>query len=96
MSERIYDLTCIYDARQCFYGKATVQVLDDGAQLLRSYNTRVAYIDKENNLFIGKHFNMSQTTLRHIKEFLKQNGFDQEAESKATICNIQTLDLNTI
>ena len=96
MKEMIYDLTCRYDARQCFYGKATVQVLEDGSQLLRSYNTRVAYINKDNKVFLDNCFQMSNTTLRHIKEFLKQNDFDDLAVNKATVMNIERMDLDRI
>ena len=87
-------LKTIYDSRKSFYNKAivteNVMLLDDGATLradgekhLYSYNTEVCYIDKNNNVHLLPKWNFSQTTLRHIKEFLKQNGF--KAESKAQI-----------
>lgn len=76
-----------FDSRQSFYNKATVTE-DKNGKYLTSYNTVVARITDKNNGYkiapyaevYGTH---SQTTLRHIKEFLKQNGF--KAESKAQI-----------
>ncbi len=65
------ELACNFDARQSFYGKAIVR-LEDGKLILTSYVTDVAYIEKEKAFVNGRY---SQTTTRHIKEFLKQNGF---------------------
>lgn len=63
---QIYSLNCRYDSRQSFYDKAKVKVLT-------SYDTPVALIE-DDKVYIDELY--SQTTLRHIKEFLKQNGFD--------------------
>jgi len=65
------ELSVRYDGRKSFYGKANVRYEGDKI-ILRSYNTDVAYI--ENNKPVVKGM-FSNTTLRHIKEFLKQNGF---------------------
>ena len=60
-----------YDSRQSFYGKAKVR--NEGNRvILRSYDTDVAYIENGKAVISGTY---STTTLRHIKEFLKQNGF---------------------
>lgn len=67
-----YSLDCRYDSRASFYNKARVTEYKDGTQILTSYNTRVAVI-KNDRAFINGFY--SQTTTRHIKEFLKQNGF---------------------
>ena len=69
-----------YDARASFYGKARVEVKEDGSKVLTSYTTEVAEIKGDVAKVYGLH---SATTLRHIKEFLKQNGF--EAENKKQI-----------
>lgn len=74
---KCFDLRAIYDARQTFYGKAVVIVEDNGSMFLRSYGTVVAEIQNKGDgiqkaIVYGDY---SQTTLRHIKEFLKQNGF---------------------
>lgn len=63
-----------YDSRKSFYGKAVV-TSDDGNKILRSYNTDVAEIKNGKAYVYGTY---SQTTLRHIKEFLLQNGFKAE------------------
>lgn len=71
---QVYDLQPRYDARASFYGKARVEVTNDGGLLLTSYTTHVATIFPAMNkaIVFGTY---SQTTLRHIKEFLLQNGF---------------------
>lgn len=67
-----YDLQARYDARQSFYGKAQVYEMDNGAKVLKSYSTLVAVIEKGNLFLRGRY---SQTTTRHIREFMSQNGF---------------------
>lgn len=64
-----------FDSRKSFYGKAKT----DGRKLW-SYSTLVAEIVNNQPIVYGTY---SATTLRHIKEFLNQNGF--EASSKAQI-----------
>lgn len=77
----MYDMSPQYDSRQSFYGKARVD--DNGSEkTLYSYNTPVAKI-VNNKVELLPKWDWSQTTLRHIKEFLKQNGF--EATSLAQI-----------
>lgn len=78
-----YELMPIYDNAKSFYGKARVEE-GDTAKNLYSYSVLVAQIDElrnKANIFCTH----SQTTLRHIKEFLKQNGF--KAETKKQILN---------
>lgn len=78
-----YELSPKSDSRKSFYGKATVDVSDDGkTQTLISYNTPVCRIETLGNgekkvTLLRKGYlswASSQTTLRHVKEFLKQNG----------------------
>ena len=68
---RIYELTARYDSRKSFYGKAHVIDHENGTIELQSYNTIVARIEDgkvtQNDLNV-----YSQTTNRHIREFLKQ------------------------
>lgn len=78
----LYDLSCRFDTRNSFYGKATVKVFDlNGVKLyeLYSYGTNVAYIKEYENtkkfVCLGKY---SQTTTRHQKEFFKQNGLNDK------------------
>lgn len=80
------ELKTIHDSRESFYGKATVETHtnENGETVtsLYSYNTLVAYIVRDEAHVLGTY---SNTTLRHIKEFLKQNGF--KAETKQQILN---------
>ena len=72
-----------YDSAQSFYGKAKVFELGNNVFLM-SYDTVVAYFNRNTrNAEIVDTY--SATTLRHIKEFLKQNGF--KAENKKQIEN---------
>lgn len=64
----------IYDMRDSFYNKARTRE-ENGKLTLISYRTDVAYIKNGKAVVLG---NYSMTTLRHIKEFLKQNGFKAE------------------
>lgn len=72
----VYGLTPQYDARQSFYGKAQVDTGDKGDKnKLYSYDTLVAEMKDGKPVVYGT---FSATTLRHIKEWLKQNGFKAE------------------
>jgi hypothetical protein len=77
-----YYLIPKYDTRASFYGKARVRYNDDDLELI-SYTTRVAVVYPDNTAAVYGSY--STTTLRHIKEFLLQNGF--KAESKQQILN---------
>lgn len=61
-----------YDARKSFYKKAKI-LSYDGNLYLQSYNTIVAKNEGGKIDVFGWY---SQTTARHINEFLKQNGCD--------------------
>lgn len=74
-----YELKPIYSREKSFYRKAIVEIEGD-KKTLYSYNTKVAVIENGNAIVFDTY---SPTTLRHIKEFLKQNCF--EAESKKQI-----------
>ena len=68
-----------YDSRASFYQKARVykkydSIVKANLLYLVSYDTIVAIIDLDKNTpYIYGWY--SQTTARHINEFLKQNGF---------------------
>lgn len=81
----MYELSCRYDARKSFYGKAKVKYFENESGVifreeLYSYGTLVATIvrydfkgkiEKVEYNYLGKY---SQTTTRHQKEFFKQGG----------------------
>ncbi len=78
----MYELSCRYDTRNSFYGKAQVKETKYiGLTLyeLYSYGTLVAKIEetetKKTYIYLGKY---SQTTTRHQKEFFKQNGLNDK------------------
>jgi len=80
-NKMITNLKPIYDSRKSFYNKAIVEFENDGTKRLISYTTHVATITNDNKaVVLNTH---SPTTLRHIKEFLLQNGF--KAENKKQI-----------
>lgn len=79
MSSNMEYLECCYDARASFNQKAIVQETEKRRTLL-SYLTEVAFIENGKAVVLDDY---SSTTLRHIKEFLKQNGF--KAENKKQI-----------
>lgn len=72
------ELNCNFDSRKSFYGKANVRT-EDGKTILKSYSTDVAYIKDGKAVVNGTY---SPTTLRHIKEFLKQNNFKAETSKQ--------------
>lgn len=73
---RSYELKPQYDGRKSFYGKAVVE--DDGASItLYSYGTPVCTVDTVGDLgepmfCLHDKWDYSATTLRHVKEFLRQ------------------------
>lgn len=79
-----YDLSCRYDTRASFYGKAQVETTRTSLEQtidLYSYGTLVASIIdnfetmKRKYIYRGKY---SQTTTRHQKEFFKQYGLSDK------------------
>lgn len=78
----VYSLRPEHERRQSYYGKAYVETDNHGTSTLYSYNTKVAEI-KNDEVTLFSAWDQSVTTLRHVKEFLKQNGF--RAETMAQI-----------
>lgn len=68
-----------YDSRKSFYKKAYVDERPDGTKILYSYGTPVCKIEDGKAILLRKGYlswACSPTTLRHVKEFLRQNGFE--------------------
>lgn len=80
--KKTYELSPRYDARQSFYGKALVEE-DGNKETLYSYLTPVCEIEEGQTPRVFDDFQTSNTTMRHIREFLRQHGY--KAESKAQI-----------
>ena len=69
----VYELNTLFDYRKSFYGKAVVERDPKTGDLtLKSYGTKVAVIKAGKLEVFGTY---SVTTLRHIKEFMWQNGY---------------------
>ena len=69
-----YFLDCRFDSRKSFYNKARVEETEKSKKLY-SYETLVAEITDKKVII---HVMESQTTTRHIKEFLRQNKYKAE------------------
>lgn len=70
----IYELTPVYDSRKSFYRKAIVREINK-VKVLYSYETEVCTINNGEivlNDNVRSDLLFSQTTLRHIKEFIAQ------------------------
>lgn len=75
-----YELNPIHSNQHSFYNKARVMVHEDNVKVLLSYGEAVAAIDHNNTPHI---LNLqTATTLKHIKEFLKQHGFKAVSKSQ--------------
>ena len=76
----IMELCPYYDSAKSFYGKAKVIEIENDVFLV-SYDTIVAFYNR--GAKIAQVFDTySATTLRHIKEFLKQSGFKAETKKQ--------------
>ena len=70
----IYELIPRYDSRASFYGKAHIKETP-AALILISYDTEILRLDKKTNtlkFLCRSEWAYTQTTNRHINEFLKQ------------------------
>ena len=78
-----YELSPVFDSHKSFYGKARVKVNDDTLQLV-SYSTVVAIVTYLSDGAKLAHITgvYSRTTVRHIREFLRQQGFKPGTEAE--------------
>ena len=76
--EFLYYLQARYNTQKSFYKKAEVLKYNN-ALYLKSYSTIVAKIDNGEVVVNGWY---SQTTARHINEFLQQNGFEKMSKKE--------------
>lgn len=81
MAYHSHELRPLYTNQKSFYGKATVTVMDDGADtymILRSYDTQVVsvYVDSHGAAYVKRLWGgYSATTMRHVNELLMEEGF---------------------
>lgn len=69
---KMYELMTQYDARQSFGHKAIVHV-DGNNSVLYSYETPVARINN-GKVELSPSWSYSDTTIRHVREYLRQEG----------------------
>ena len=68
------ELEPLHENVKSYYGKAII-VENDKMRYLYSYDTLVVAVSFENDtIVLHNEYLWSQTTLRHIKEFLQQHG----------------------
>lgn len=72
------ELEPIYSNAKSFYGKAFI-IKENGVIKLKSYSTIVAEIKDGQAKILGWY---SPTTTKHVKEFLKQYGFEIGTKQK--------------
>lgn len=84
------------DARKSFYKKCCELIAED-VKVLKSYSSYVAVI-KNNSIYLNNNINdellFSNTTLRHIRSFLVNNGFPVMAKKELIqhLTNINILE----
>ena len=67
------ELKVIYDSRKSFYKKAFL-IEEEGKIILKSYDSNMI-VKEDNKLMFNNYIDLySVTTLRHVKEWLKQLG----------------------
>ena len=79
---KTYELTPIYNNQKSFNSKAKVKI-KEYLKMLFSYDIEVCKIENNKPKILID--TLSQTTLKHIKEFLLQAGF--KADNKKQILN---------
>jgi predicted kinase len=75
---KIYELTARFDARNSFYHKAMVGVTKNTTTLF-AYETTVASI-KKGKLKLLDAWNSSNTTRRHLQDFVIQHNMEAQFE----------------
>lgn len=85
-----YLLEACYDRRKSFYGKARV-IEANGKKALISYETEVCSIDAK-GVFHRLWYGYSATTMRHINEFLRQNGRAEGGKAFWDSCPVEPLE----
>lgn len=89
---RSYELKPVYDGRKSFYGKALVEHEGDFITLY-SYGTPVVKVDAVGDwgkpMFrLLEKWDYSATTLRHVREFLRQMVGSRVPASKAQLSEL--------
>lgn len=75
LSEEVYDLDPRFDRANSFYGKAKIDENGDEITLI-SYGTPIVKVSNGNFEFLCDERALTQTTMRHIRDFLKQMDYE--------------------
>lgn len=82
LDESVYALTPEYGGRQSYYGKALVEITPDG-KTLYSYDTPIMTITKDGAIkMLCGEWALTNTTIRHIREFMQQEGLSVMPKAK--------------
>jgi hypothetical protein len=79
IEEDSYHLSPRFDRAQSFYGKAKIDD-NDGEIILTSYQTPILKIKDGVITWLCKKEHLTQTTMRHIRDFLKQMDYENKIE----------------
>lgn len=86
----ITELKPLHTKQKSFYGKAQLKETSDGMELF-SYNTLVSKYYNNGSLKVTHDSNyLTNTTLRHINEFIQQMGYSKKTK-KEIINNVEEL-----
>lgn len=81
------ELTPKYSSNKSYYGKATVQTIeledDRNAIILNSYQTPVIMVITDGSVYKTKYADYSNTTRKHVYDFLRQTNHPELANLKA-------------
>ena len=77
----IEELNPVYNNQKSFYGKALIKDTTKGMELY-SYNTLVAKTEKRQIFVTHNDDYLTQTTLKHIKEFIQQVGYKKMSKKE--------------
>lgn len=77
----IEELKPVYNNQKSFYGKALIKDTTKGMELY-SYNTLVAKTEKGQTFVTHNGDYLTQTTLKHIKEFIQQLGYEKMSKKE--------------
>ena len=74
------------------HGSNQTIVEDKGCSVLYSYETPVALIVGSNNRAYKTDRKWSVTTIKHINQWLRKEGFDPKSQEEVTLISQDTLD----
>ena len=80
LNEEASELSPRFDSAKSFYGKARTETGDDGSIVLISYSTPILKVKDGKLYLLCDEDALSQTTLRHCRDFIRQMDADNKLE----------------